>query len=443
MLCSFIFEQIVKSVDVEQNISELVLQKLIWYIESFNYLVAQNMAQSSSSLLRNRGDGIASVSFSELLFDLIYVFAVTQISHYLLHHLDWLGFVQSTILWFAVWLGWQHTTWVTNWFNPNIRTIRILLFVLMLIGLVLAASIPDAFGDRGLIFAMSYIAIQVGRTASILFMLGSKHHLTPNFKRILGWFLISAVFWIVGASQAGYVRMVIWAFAVICDYISPMFGFYLPFLGRSDSAKEWTIDGHHLTERSQLFVIIAFGETILMTGVSLSEIEVWNIDVITAALVSAVSSLAMWWVYFDTSSEAGAEKIQKVEDPGLLGLKYHAIHVVLVGALIMSAVGDELVVNHPLGHVSLEAVFVIIVGPIIYLIANMIYKWLTCRIIAKSHVWGIVALVLIIPFYFHLNLLLMNVLSVAVFVFISIYEMITPMRTQESYVVDEGKQNKE
>lgn len=96
----------------------------------------------SQSLLRSRGNGIASVSFSELLFDLIYVFAVTQISHYLLHHLTWLGFLQSAVIWFAMWMAWQHTTWMTNWFDPNTRKIRIFLFILMLIGLIIAAAIP-------------------------------------------------------------------------------------------------------------------------------------------------------------------------------------------------------------------------------------------------------------------------------------------------------------
>lgn len=383
------------------------------------------MSQSLHPLLRQRG-GIASVSFSELLFDLIYVFAVTQISHYLLHHLNWLGFLQSMIIWFAVWLAWQHTTWMTNWFDPNIRSIRILLFILMLIGLIVAAAIPEAFGERGLVFALCYIVTQVGRSASILFMLGKKHHLTKNYTRILGWFIISAVFWLAGAFEDGYLKLGLWTIAALLDYVAPMHGFYLPVIGRSNSAKEWTIEGHHLIKRSQLFVIIAFGETILMTGASLSEIEVWTVPVITAAIISAVSSLAMWWIYFDTSSEAGAEKIKEVEDPGKLGLKYHAIHVILMGALIMSAVGDELVVNHPFGHVSPEAVMVIIIGPVIYLIANMIYKWFTCHSIAKSHVAGIAALLLIIPFAHSLNLLIINILSASIFVLISIYEVVDP-----------------
>lgn len=382
------------------------------------------MSLTPQSLLRRRNEGIATVSFSELLFDLIYVFSVTQISHYLLYHLNLVGFIQSTIIWFAVWMGWQHTTWVTNWFNPNIRTIRILLFTLMVIGLFMAAAIPDAFGERAWLFVVCYITIQVGRTLSILFILGRHHHLSLNFKRILGWFLISSVFWIIGIFAEGYARIIIWAFAVLCDYTSPMFGFYLPFIGRSNSSKDWTIDGHHLTERSQLFVIIAFGETILMTGASLSEFENWTIPVIIATLLSILSSLSMWWIYFDSSSEAGAEKIQKVKNPGLLGLKFHSVHVVLIGALIMSAVGDELTVNQPLSHNTIESVTVIVISSIIYLITNMIYKWFSCRIIAKSHIVGIGILLLTIPFYSFLNLLILNAIVVSIFVSISIFEII-------------------
>lgn len=172
-----------------------------------------HFSHTSHSFLRKRGEGIATVSFSELLFDLIYVFAVTQLSHNFLHHLNWTGFLQSAVLWFAVWLGWQHTTWMTNWFDPNIRSIRGILFVLMMIGLLVAVAIPEAFGERGWIFALCYVVIQVGRTASILFMLGRKHQLTPNYTRILGWFIISAVFWIIGAFQEGDIRLLLWAIA--------------------------------------------------------------------------------------------------------------------------------------------------------------------------------------------------------------------------------------
>lgn len=383
------------------------------------------MFYSPHPLLRKRETETATVSYSELLFDLIYVFSVTQLSHYLLHNLTWIGLLKETILWFAVWMLWQHTIWVTNWFDPDTRPIRILLFVSMLIGLVMSAAIPYAFTYRGLIFAVCYVLIQAGRTLYIILVLG-RHHLSANFKRIMGWFCISAVFWITGAILEGEWQIILWIIAAVCDYTAPMHGFALPRLGRSDSSKEWTIEGHHLVERCQLFVIIAFGETLLMTGASLSDIEEWTPLVITSAVVSFIGSLAMWWVYFDVSSEAGSRKIQQVKDPGKLGLIYNAIHIVLVGALIICAVGDELIVAHPDREMETEVVFVLIIGPVIYLLANSIYKYVTCRMVPLSHLIALGVLLLLILWPYHVSLLLLNVLITSVFVFVIVFDIIYP-----------------
>lgn len=383
------------------------------------------MFYSPHPLLRKRETETATVSYSELLFDLIYVFSVTQLSHYLLHNLTWEGLLKETILWFAVWMLWQHTIWVTNWFNPDTRPIRILLFISMLVGLVMAAAIPYAFTYRGLIFAICYVLIQAGRTLYIIGVLGD-HHLAANFKRIMGWFCISAVFWITGAILQGEWQILLWIIAAICDYTAPMHGFALPRLGRSDSSKEWTIEGHHLVERCQLFVIIAFGETLLMTGASLSEVEEWTPLVIISAVISFIGSLAMWWVYFDVSSEAGSRKIQEVKDPGKLGLIYNAIHIVLVGALIICAVGDELIVAHPEQEMRAEVVFVLIIGPIVYILANSIYKYVTCRMLPLSHIIAVIALALLLPWSYHISLLTMNILVTSVFIFVIVFDMLFP-----------------
>ena len=393
--------------------------------------------RKSHRLLRKRNEHEAHVSFSELLFDLIYVFAVTQLSHYLLHHLSFYGLLEMTILWFGVWLVWQHTTWVTNWFDPDTRPIRLLLFTIMVIGLFMTSALPEAFGDRGIVFAICYVTMQVGRTLVIIFLLGNKHHLSANFKRILGWMCISGIFWIWGAFAEGNIRLLLWAIAVFTDYTSPMFGFYLPGLGRSDSSKEWTIEGHHLVERCQLFVIIAFGETILMTGDSLSEFEVWDKEKIISALVSFIASLVMWWIYFDVSSEAASRKIMKTENPGLLGLKYHAIHVVLVGAIIICAVGDELVVSHPSGTANSMALFVLVFGPILYLGANMIYKWITCHMISRSHIIAIIALTALVPFSFFITMLVLNILTTLILILVAISETIVSGKAKEQ-VIQQG-----
>ena len=280
------------------------------------------MTASSSAtqhpLLRHRDGHHARVTFEELFFDLIYVFAVTQLSHQLLHGLSPLGVLQTLVLWFAVWLGWQYTCWVTNWFDPETPRIRTLLFGLMLAALVMAAAIPEAFGERAWVFVLAYVASQVGRTAYILIELGPNHALSATYRRMLGWVSIAAVFWIAGAMADGGWRIGLWVVAVLCEYVSPMFGFALPGLGRSRT-QDWTIEGGHLAERCQLFVIVALGETLLATGATLAGAEVWNAPMLSAMLATFLGTLAMWWLYFGLSSKDASQRITASDDPGRIG----------------------------------------------------------------------------------------------------------------------------
>ncbi|BEM31610.1 low temperature requirement protein A [Serratia marcescens] len=385
----------------------------------------------SQNLLRVRDGQGASVSFSELLFDLIYVFAVTQLSHYLLHHLTLTGALETLLLWFAVWLAWQYTAWVTNWFNPDTRQIRLLLFAIMLLGLFAAAALPQAFGERGLIFALFYVAIQVGRSVTVLRLLAPGHPLKRNFHRILGWLCISAVFWIAGGLAEGNVRLALWAVAVLCEYVSPMFGFRLPMLGRSDSSSEWTIEGHHLAERCQLFVIVALGETILITGATLSEMESWSLPVLIASLVAFLGSLAMWWVYFDTSSKAGSHAISQAENPGQLGAYFHYVHVALVGAIIVCAVANELVIAHPDGRIQHATAAVLLLGPALYLFANALYKRLVYHRFPLSHLVGLLALAVLAPIAYLTDLLMVNGLTTLIMVVVAAWESISRGRAPQ------------
>ncbi|MGK0687463.1 low temperature requirement protein A [Serratia marcescens] len=385
----------------------------------------------SQNLLRVREGQGASVSFSELLFDLIYVFAVTQLSHYLLHHLTLTGALETLLLWFAVWLAWQYTAWVTNWFNPDTRQIRLLLFAIMLLGLFAAAALPQAFGERGLIFALFYVAIQVGRSVTVLRLLAPGHPLKRNFHRILGWLCISAVFWIAGGLAEGNARLALWAVAVLCEYVSPMFGFRLPMLGRSDSSSEWTIEGHHLAERCQLFVIVALGETILITGATLSEMESWSLPVLIASLVAFLGSLAMWWVYFDTSSKAGSHAISQAENPGQLGAYFHYVHVALVGAIIVCAVANELVIAHPDGRIQHATAAVLLLGPALYLFANALYKRLVYHRFPLSHLVGLLALAVLAPIAYLTDLLMVNGLTTLIMVVVAAWESISRGRAPQ------------
>lgn len=373
------------------------------------------------SLLRRRDGHHARVTFEELFFDLVYVFAVTQLSHLLLHHLGWMGVAETTVLWFAVWLGWQYTCWLTNWFDPETPHIRALLFLSMLAGLVMAASIPRAFGDAGLLFAGSYATMQVGRAAFIVACLPRGHALAANYRRILGWMLIAAAFWLAGGLAEHEHRLLLWALAVACEYVSPMLGFPLPGLGRSRT-RDWTIEGGHLTERCQLFVIVALGETVLASGVALSEAEVWTPELLLALLTTFVSTLGLWWLYFGTSGKTATDVITHAEDPGRMGASFHYVHAILVGGVIVAAVGHDLVMAHAPSVPGAAQAAAVVAGPILFLLGCALYKRIVTRAWPQSHLVGALALLGVALASGQMSLLTLGVLVAAILLAVSLWE---------------------
>ncbi|CAI9120815.1 low temperature requirement protein A [Brytella acorum] len=345
-------------------------------------------------LMRPGGTQNTKVTNEELFFDLVYVFLVTQISHGLLHHLTWLGAAQTSVLWFAAWLGWQYTGWVTNWFNPRVPALRGLLFGTMALALLCGAAVPEAFGPRGLAFALAYCVMQTGRSAFIVASLPADHPLAPNYRRILGWNIIASIFWIAGGLTTPAWRLPLWAAGVACEYISPMFGFRLPGLGRSRTS-DWTISGRHLVERCQLFVIVALGETIMASGLSLAESTEWSSSELGGFAVSFLCTIAMWWLYFETSSEEAEHAIAASSDPGRMGAYIHYLHVVLIGGIIVTAVAMDILLEDPMIPARGAPTLVLTLGPAIYLLGSLVYRWVATRRLAKIQLGGIIVLALV------------------------------------------------
>ncbi|AOX20332.1 low temperature requirement protein A [Kozakia baliensis] len=345
-------------------------------------------------LMRPPGKHNARVTNEELFFDLVYVFLVTQISHSLLHHLTWIGGLQTLILWFAAWLGWQYTGWATNWFDPRVPAMRGVLFVSMALALICGAATPEAFGARGLAFALCYCAMQVGRSAFIVLSLPPSHPLSANYRRILGWGSLAALFWIGGGLARPEWRIPLWATGVACEYFSPMFGFWLPKLGRSHTS-DWTISGGHIVERCQLFVIVALGETIMASGLSLAESKVWSGVELGGFAASFLCTIAMWWLYFQTSSEKAEHAIAASGDPGRMGAYFHYLHVGLIGGIIVTAVAMDLLLENPMESAKGAPALVMTLGPALYLLASSVYHWVATRRWIFIQLVGIAALILV------------------------------------------------
>jgi low temperature requirement protein LtrA len=189
-----------------------------------------NRLAARQNLLRSRNEEEHTrVTFVELFFDLVFVFAVTQLSHLLLHHLTLGGALQTLLLLLAVWWVWVYTSWATNWLDPDATPVRVMLFALMLAGLVMASAIPKASETRGLWFAVAYVAMQVGRSLYMLWALyGNRPTNYRNFQRITIWLSASAVLWITGGFVEGQARLVCWVVAMLLELISPSLGFWAP-----------------------------------------------------------------------------------------------------------------------------------------------------------------------------------------------------------------------
>lgn len=350
-------------------------------------------AAASRRVLRQRSGGEhARVSFYELFFDLVFVFAVTQLSHSLAGHLDARGATETVVMLLAVWWAWIYTTWATNWLDPDHVSVRLMLGGVMLAGLVMSAAIPEAFDGRAFAFAGPYVAIQVGRTAFLLWAMRGEEGRRQTFIGIIAWFLVSGLFWIGGSAADGDSRLALWFVALVIEYAGPSARYWLPVLGAS-RVSDWNVEGAHFAERCGLFIIIALGESLLITGATFSGLP-WTEALVLALVASFGAAVAMWWVYFDLTAEAGSELIAHSDDPGRLARSaYTYLHLPMVMGIVLTAVGDEFVLAHPSDQPEFKVALVILGGPAVFLFGHWFFKRAISGRFVAAHPVAIVALI--------------------------------------------------
>ena len=376
--------------------------------------------------LRERSaDATAKVTNVELFFDLVFVFAVTQLSHSLVEHFTVGGVLQTALLFVAVWWVWIYTTWCTNWLDPDTVAVRVMLFAAMFVGLIFSTSLPKAFGPLGLVFACAYVVMQVGRS---LFMLWSlkQHNIENyrNFQRIVAWFLMSGIFWIAGGFAEGNMRFLLWLIALSLDGLAPALGFRFPGLGQSTTS-DWDVEGEHLAERVGLFIIIALGESILVTGATAAKVPA-SVATWGAFFFAFLGSVAMWWIYFNVGAERAAHRIAHSSDPGRIArIAYTYIPLLMVAGIIVAAVGDELVLAHATGHTDTKTAAALLAAPALFITGTLLFKWVTAGRVPLSHMVGLALLVIIVPLHWVLPPWLFSGVTTSVLVIVAAWETIS------------------
>ncbi|WP_456787836.1 low temperature requirement protein A [Cellulomonas sp. P5_C5] len=340
------------------------------------------------------GDGHdgSRVGYVELFFDLVFVFAVTQLSHSLIAHPDLTTLLHTLILGWAVWWLWIDTTWVTNWLDPDKVPVRTMLLVLMGLGLLMSSAIPEAFEGKALLFAVPFVLIQVGRTLFTVWAMG-RHwpENAQNFVRITVWLSVSGAFWIAGAlTHDERTRLVLWVVAALLDVAGPRALFWVPGLGPTNP-HTWSVRGSHMAERVSLFLIISLGESIIVTGTAFAELEL-DATTLLAFLAAFASTVLMWLLFFDRSEQSATAYFSSQPNPGMVAqTAYTYVPFLLIVGIVLTAVADEVVLLHPLGHTETWTAGLICGAAAVYLLGNAFFRRATGGRWSVAHLLGVVA----------------------------------------------------
>ena len=366
----------------------------------------------------------------ELFFDLVYVFAIGQLSHHLLEHVDLRTGAETVIMALAVVHAWYMTAWGANWLDPARLPVRVLLVGLMFASLLMSVGIADAFDDRAWLFVTGYLLLQLGRAGFLIVALRGRP-LGEHFVNDMVWELAIGVLWVAGAIADGDARLVLWGLAAVAAHGGAWALHWLPGRGRAIDLGHTEIAGEHLFERFRLFFIIALGETVLTTGSAFTS-EPFAVERLVALAVAFTGTVALWWGYFQRE-EGAHTAMEEAEDAGVVGWWGTWTLTMMVLALIAIAVGDEMAIAHPADEATLGFTILAFGGPALFLLAQWIFHREALGSSPRSLVMGMAALAILAVATAQLALLPGITAAAAVLVGVAVSETLRTEAHQRAY----------
>ena len=331
-----------------------------------------------------QGTEKAAVTPLELFFDLVFVFALTQVTAFLADDLSWHGLLRGLLVILLLWWAWTGYAWLANIASADQGPIKALMLVSMSAMFVLALCIPQAFDDSDgglsapMVLAVCYLVFRLGHLAMFFYLAGEDSGLRRQLLRWLPSVLGSTALLMLAAQFEGAARTGCWAAALAVDYVGTA----------AAGARGWRLPAPgHFAERHGLILIVALGESIVAIGVGVADHPIsWAI--VLASVLGLVVASAMWWAYFDISALLGEHALadEPAETRPRLGRNaYSFAHLPLMAGVVLVALGMKKVLEYvsdiethtltdPLKGVALAALFW---GPVIYLLGHVAFKWLT------------------------------------------------------------------
>lgn len=278
----------------------------------------------------------------ELLWDLVFVFAVTEVSSLMSHDLTWGWFARSMLVLALVWWAWSAFVWAANAQNATSGTVRACLLISTAVIFITGLSVPGAFGRDGTVFAVSYAIV---RFLHLALYADASRKGNASWSAIAGFAVTVAIgmaLLIAGSFAHGGTRIALWAAAVAIDYAGPA------WLTRERLRGLQRVAVAHFAERYGLFVIICLGESIVAIGLGAAAGHPHlGAQLITAVTLALLITIGMWWTYFDRYAATAEERLREHDDPVLAAADgYSYLHLLIVAGIITFAVGARVLVRH-------------------------------------------------------------------------------------------------
>ncbi len=344
---------------------------------------------SSMTVAREQGSRDERVTPLELFFDLIFVFAITQVTGVISASPTWEGLSQGLLLLGVLWWAWVGYAWLTNTINPEEGGVRLAMFGAMAAMLVASLAVPAAFDEQALLFASAYAIVRILHLVLYAVagtgdpeLLGAVARLTPG--TIAGAGLVLAA-----AALDGLAQGLVWAVALTVDLAGPVLG----------GARGWRLSAAHFAERHALIVIIALGESIVALGLGASEIGL-GAGVIVAAILGLAIAAALWWAYFDVVAIVAERRLSETEGNAQLAMardSYSYLHLPMVGGIVLFAVGVKKTLAHVGDPLELVPAVALCGGIALYLVAHVLFRLRNVRTLSRQRVVASVALLACVP----------------------------------------------
>ncbi|WP_320197615.1 low temperature requirement protein A [Agrobacterium sp. rho-13.3] len=375
-------------------------------------------------LIRQDDAEAGKATFPELFFDLVFVFALIQLSHTLAENFGSTALVEAAILILALWWLWVHITWLTNLLNTEAGPVRLFLFFMMFTGVLLAIALPKAFEGHGLVFALIYSGMQLVRSLFALYVFkGVDHENSLTFSRMGLWLAFSSIFWLAGGMSSTLEwQLGFWAVAIGIEYAGPLVKYYFPGF-KTGKNERLHLSGEHLAERCALFVIICLGETILTTGRTAT--DHMNSSLTFVVFCSAfASTVLMWWIYFHHGQEKVSEKAEGTAEPEKIAQNlFNYGHLPIVAGIILTAVGEDFSLSHSHEDSTLREALAIVGGPMLFLAGNIGVKIASSFVRPISHFVGIAVLAVLL-FLPGMPLYILQIASASILLLVAVWEYV-------------------